>query len=130
MSKDQQVTCTRTRQQNKPLTRTQSNGATTLNSRSRRRNTYSTCRVRRHGLASDGASGWRLAFTRYSCSSRLLCKTQPSVHSPRLPALPTLVQYYCNIIGQYTPLLPTSRVYALHHTILVITISCKGQVGG
>jgi len=47
---------------------------------------------------------------------------------PRLPALPTLVQYDCTIIGQYKTPLPTSRLYAVHHTILVITISCKGQV--
>jgi len=43
------------------------------------------------------------------------------------PALTTMVQYYCAIIGQDTILLPTSRLYALQHTILVITISCKGQ---
>jgi len=59
--------------------------------------------------------------------SRLLCTNQPSFHSPRPPALPTLLQYYCMIIGQYKTPLPTSRVYAIHHTILVITISCKCQ---
>jgi len=53
---------------------------------------------------------------------------QPSVHSPRPPALPTLVQYYCTIIGQYMTPPPNSRLYAMHHTILVITISCKGQI--
>ena len=41
---------------------------------------------------------------------------------PRPPALPTLVQYYRTIIGQYTTPLPTSRLYAIHHTVLVITI--------
>jgi len=46
---------------------------------------------------------------------------------PPLSALPTLVQYYCTIIGQYTTSLLTSRLFAIHHTILVITISCKGQ---
>jgi len=47
---------------------------------------------------------------------------------PRPPALPTLVQYYyCTIIGQYTTPLPISRLYAIHNTILVITIACKGQ---
>jgi len=30
---------------------------------------------------------------------------------------------YCAVYA----LPPTSRVYAIHHTILVITISCKGQ---
>ena len=47
---------------------------------------------------------------------------------PRQPALPTLVQYYCTTIGQYTPPPPTSRLYTTHHTILIITISCEGQV--
>jgi len=69
-----------------------------------------------------------LAFTRYSFTSSLLCTNQPSFHSPRLPALPTLVQYSCTIIWQCTTPLPTSRVYAIHHRILVIPISCKGQV--
>ena len=69
-----------------------------------------------------------LAFTIYSITSRLLCTNQPSLHSPRPPALPTLVQHYCTSIGQYTTPLPTSRWYAIHYTILVITISCKGQL--
>jgi len=47
---------------------------------------------------------------------------------PRPPALPTRVQYYCTIIGQYTTPPPNSRLYAMHHIILVITISFKGQV--
>jgi len=37
---------------------------------------------------------------------------------------------WCNTIAQLLgsiPPPPTSRVYAIHHTILVITISCKGQ---
>ena len=49
---------------------------------------------------------------------------------PRPSALPSLVQYYCTIIRQYTTPLPTSRLYAEHHTILVITILCKGQLWG
>ena len=69
-----------------------------------------------------------LVFTRYSFTSRLLFTNQPSFHSPRPSALLTLVQYYCTIIGLYTTPLPTSRLYAIHHTILVITISCKGQI--
>ena len=43
------------------------------------------------------------------------------------PALPILVQYYCTITGQYKTPPPTSRLYAIHNTILVITTSCKGQ---
>ena len=46
-------------------------------------------------------------------------------HPSRPPALFTLVQYDCTIIGEYTTPLPTSRLYAIHHTIFVITISCK-----
>ena len=57
-----------------------------------------------------------------------LCTNQPSVDSPRPPALRTLVQYYCTIIGQYTTPPLNSRLDAMHHTILVITISCKGQI--
>jgi len=68
-----------------------------------------------------------LAFTRYLFTSRLLCTNQPSFHSPCPPALPTLVQYYCTTIGQYTTPRPTSRLCAIHHTRLVITISCKCQ---
>jgi len=64
-----------------------------------------------------------LAFTR---SSRL-CTNQPYFRPPCPPALPTLVQYYCATIGQYSTPLPTSRLYVIHHTLLVITISCKGQ---
>ena len=79
-------------------------------------------------IAAPAPSSTRtLAFTRYSFTSRLLCTNQASFHSPRPPALPTLLQYYCTILGQYTTPLPTSRLYAIHHTIFVITISCKGQ---
>jgi len=69
----------------------------------------------------------RLAFTRYSFTSGLLCTNQPSFYSPHPLAWPTLVQYYCTIISQYKVSLPTSRLYAIHHTILAITIFCKGQ---
>jgi len=47
--------------------------------------------------------------------------------SPPPPALPTLLQYYCPIIEQYTTPPPNSCLYAIHHTLLAITISCKGQ---
>jgi len=53
----------------------------------------------------------------------------PLLPPPPPPALPTLLQYYCPIIEQYTTPPPNSRLYAIHHTILVITISCKGQTG-
>jgi len=66
------------------------------------------------------------AFTKYAFAWRLLCSIQPSFHFPRPTALPTLVQYCCTTIGQYTTPPPTSRVYAIYHTILVITTACKG----
>jgi len=68
-----------------------------------------------------------IAFTRYSFTSRLLFTNHPSFHPPRQTSLPTLVQYHCTIIGQYTTPFPNLRLYTIHHTILVITISCKGQ---
>ena len=43
------------------------------------------------------------------------------------PPSPTCITHYCTIIGQYTTPLPTSYVYAIHHTILGIPIVCKGQ---
>jgi len=48
--------------------------------------------------------------------------------SPSLPALASLLQYYCTNIGQYTSPPPTSLSYAIHHKRLVITISGKGQM--
>jgi len=75
-----------------------------------------------------GRVGHPFVFTRYSFTPRLFCTNQPDLHPPRPPTMPTLVQYYCTIIGQYTTPLPTSRLYSIHHARLVITISCKGQV--
>jgi len=80
-----------------------------------------------HALRADRHWGVSLAFTRYYFTSRLLWTIQPSFHSPRPPALATLVEYYRTTIGQYTTPPPPSRVYAIHHTIFVTTISCKGQ---
>ena len=69
-----------------------------------------------------------LAFTRYCFTYSRFCINQSSFHSSRPPALPTLVQYHCTSIGQYTTPLPQPLVfYAIHHIVLVITISCKGQ---
>ena len=53
--------------------------------------------------------------------STILSSTPAHLHCP------TLVQYYCTIIGQYTTPPPNSRLYAIHHAILVIKITCKGQ---
>ena len=69
-----------------------------------------------------------LAFTRYSfTSSRLSFVHASIVLSFCRPACiaHTLLQYHCTTVGgQYKP---TSLVYAIHHMMLVITISCKGQ---
>jgi len=37
-----------------------------------------------------------------------------------------IVLHYCTTITQYTPPLPTPPFYAIHHTILVMAISCEG----
>jgi len=52
---------------------------------------------------------------------------QTSFYSPRPPALAALMQYDCTTIGQYTSPPPTSPLHAMHNTILVMAISCKGQ---
>jgi len=49
---------------------------------------------------------------------------------PSPPAKPTLLQYLCTAIPQYTPPHRTLPSYAIHHTILVMAISCKGQPKG
>jgi len=46
---------------------------------------------------------------------------------PRLPALPTRLQYDCNTIAQHTTLPPILVLYAIHHTILVMPTPCTGQ---
>jgi len=74
--------------------------------------------------------GGGLAFAKYLSTSRLLCTNQPSFQFPRPPALPTPVQYDCTIIGQYKTPPTTSRLYAIHHTVLVIPRSCKAKWAG
>ena len=54
------------------------------------------------------------------------CKNQSSLYYPRPFALPTLLQYYCATFALYN-LPPTLPVHAIHHTILVMPISCKGS---
>ena len=49
----------------------------------------------------------------------------PSIAPPT--CIVYLWQYYCTTIAQYTPPPPTPPFYAIHHTILVMAISCKGQ---
>jgi len=85
------------------------------------------CRSDASSVASDVVAP-TLAFTRYSFISRLPCTNQRSLYPPRPPVLATLLQYYCTTIEQYTSPPPISLLYAMHHTILVITILCKGQL--
>ena len=66
------------------------------------------------------------AFTRYSYTSRLLCTNQSSFYWPLPPALPALLQHHCTSIKRYTTPPRTPLLYAIHHTKLVIAISCKG----
>jgi len=74
------------------------------------------------------ALGWALAFTRYCFTLRLTCTNQSSFYSPPHPHCP----HYCTTS---TRLLRNTRppfdplVYAIHHTMLVMAISCKGQAG-
>jgi len=98
------------------------------------RSAYSTCRggsgMKTRGCR-DGVSFLRrmalpLAFTRYCSTLNLYCGGQSSFYCPpHLQSLP-----YCNATTR--PLRnirssPTSPVNAIHHTILVMAISCKGQ---
>jgi len=69
----------------------------------------------------------RLAFTRCSFTSSRLCTNQSSFHSSGPPALPPLLQSDCTTIGQYTTRPSISFVYAIHHPILAVAISCKDQ---
>ena len=70
-----------------------------------------------------------LTFTRYCCTSRLLCTNQASSNCPLPPALPALLEYDCTSIAQYTtPPNPPFVCHTVHHTILAMASSCKGQL--
>jgi len=68
-----------------------------------------------------------LAFTRYCFTSRLMCTNQPSLHPPT----PTCIAHPgAQLMHEHWEVYDSpsiSLVYAIHHTLLVITISCKGQ---
>jgi len=61
-------------------------------------------------------------------TSSRVCTNQSSFHASGPPGLPTLLQYDCTAIGHCTTPHLTRLVYAIHHTILAMEISCKGQV--
>jgi len=66
------------------------------------------------------------AFTRYCFTPKLYCGSLSSFYCPPPLAKPTLLQYHCTTIAQYTRPSPTPLLYATHHTISVMAISCKG----
>ena len=68
------------------------------------------------------------AITRYSFTSNLLCTSESSLSCPSPSALPTLLQYHCTTIAQYTISPLTPLLYTIHHPHLVLGISCKGRV--
>jgi len=79
-----------------------------------------------------GRGGYRrLAFvTRYCFTSRLFCGSQSSLYCPPPPpATPTILQYYCTPIAQYTTPHPSPLVYTIHHTTLAMAVSCEGHYG-
>jgi len=79
------------------------------------------------GLKRAWTLGPDLDFTRYCFTSKLYCGSQSSIYPPphthKAYPIVILLHNYC---ATYAPPL-TPSVYAIHHTILVIAISCKGQ---
>jgi len=84
----------------------------------------SDCVADRHGRR-----GWSLVLY------KILFYFAAFVHESSIPSLPPsscaahtvaiLLQYYCALYN--AP--PTALLYAIHHTILLMAISCKGQGG-
>ena len=67
-----------------------------------------------------------LAFTRYSITLNLSCTSRSSVYC----SLHLYCSHYCNAIVWLMRNIrppPDSLVYAIHHTILAVAISCEGQ---
>jgi len=75
-----------------------------------------------HGLR------WILAFTRYSFTSKLLCTSQSFMCPPPRCIANTIAILLHDHCAMYDPL-PTHLLYAIHHTQLVLAISCEGQAG-
>jgi len=68
-----------------------------------------------------------LAFTRYCFTSKLYCGSRSSFNcpAPTCNAYPIAILLDAHCAIHAPP--PTLRAYAMHHTILVMAISCKGQ---
>jgi len=67
-----------------------------------------------------------LAFKRYWITSRLLCTNQPSFHHRANLHCPPWCNTIARLLGSIHPR-PRPPVFMPHHTLLVITISCKGR---
>jgi len=69
-----------------------------------------------------------LAFTRYCFTYIVVCARidRPFILPARLHC-PRCCNTFARLLGNIRPPPPTSLMYATHLTILVITISCKGQ---
>jgi len=76
----------------------------------------------------EAIGGRRLACTRYSFTCLCACTDQSSLYYPRLFRI---TPHYCNTMRDccaiYDPP-PTLPLYAIHHSILAMATSCKGQV--
>jgi len=72
---------------------------------------------------------YRLAFTRWCFTLRLSYKNQCLFCPPACIArtVAIVLHDYC---AMYDAPPPNPLLYAIDHTILVMAISCKGQVGG
>jgi len=79
----------------------------------------------------SGVRGWPLQDIRFRSLQRFREGANHHFIAPP-PVMPT--RYRCNIVlhdyrAKYAPL-PILILYAIHHTVLVMAISCKGQVRG
>jgi len=68
-----------------------------------------------------------LYFTRYVFTFRLSCTNQSSFYCLPPPALPTLLQYHCLAIAQYTtpPLPPFSKPYTIQYSLCRYRVKAK-----
>ena len=68
-----------------------------------------------------------LAFTRYCFTLRLLCTNQSSVYCPPPTCIPRTIAILLHVYSAVYDAPPTHLLYAIHHTILAMAISCKGH---
>jgi len=69
-----------------------------------------------------------LAFTRYCFTSKLCCGSQSSFYCPSTcKAYPIAIRFHDHCATYAPPTTPPPFFYAMHHTILVMAVSCNGQ---